>query len=206
MAFAQLKSRVLVTLVGAPLIIICVMVGNLPFMFLMSLILSLSLWEFYQLARKKNAVPYTLFSIIVALILLWDMYLYWGQHILTILTLYLIVISILQLKQHNGSQIINLATSLWGVVYVGVLLSFFVSIRQLPFEFGLDNLQGGYWTLTILLVIWIGDSVAYFVGSSIGKHNNPTTVNPPASQPFLSLDTFHLDFLGFSARRPTALD
>ena len=48
----------------------------------------------------------------------------------------------------------------------------------MPKEFGLPYVQGGYWTLIILLTIWIGDSVAYFVGSSIGKHKLAKRVSP----------------------------
>jgi len=177
-AFAQLKSRALVTVIGAPLVIACVILGKIPFMLLTSLILTLSLWEFYKIAQKKEAIPYTIFSILVALLIIWDMYFYWAQHFLIITTLYLVIISIFQLRQTKGSQIINLSTSLWGIAFVGILISFFVGIRQLPSEFGIEYRQGGYWVLAILVSIWIGDSVAYFVGSSIGKHKLASRVSP----------------------------
>ena len=178
MAFAHLKARLLVALIGVPLIVVCVLHGGAAFMILFTLILAQSLREFYQLTGKKNAFPDTYISIFTALLLLWDMYLYRAEHFVIIITLYVIIISILQLKQVKGSQIINLSINLWGVTYLGVLLSFFVAIRQLPLEFGFENIQGGYWALTILVIIWIGDSAAYFVGSSIGKHKLAARISP----------------------------
>lgn len=178
MPFAQLKSRALVVLVGAPLIIAIVLVGKIPFMLLTSLILIGSLYEFYQLAQKKGAFPDVVLSILAALLLIWDMYFYASQHFLPLLTGYTIIVAILQLRQKNGSQMINLATNLLGVIYLGVLLSFFVGIRELPLKINLDYSRGGYWILTILLTIWIGDSVAYFAGSSIGKHKLAKRISP----------------------------
>ncbi|HDL18604.1 MAG TPA: phosphatidate cytidylyltransferase [Bacteroidetes bacterium] len=176
--FAQLKSRVLVVLVGAPLIIAIVLIGKIPFLLLTSLILIVSLYEFYQLAQKKGAFPDVMLSIFAALLLIWDMYFYSSQHFLPILSGFTIVVVILQLRQTKGSQIINLATNFLGVVYLGVLLSFFIGIRELPLKFNLDYGQGGYWTLAILITIWIGDSVAYFAGSSIGKHKLAKRISP----------------------------
>jgi phosphatidate cytidylyltransferase len=178
LAFAELKSRAIVTVIGAPLVIFCVMIGKIPFMLFFTFVLIASLWEFYKMAHEKGAFPDSILSIFTALLLLWDMYFYWAEHFLIILTLYVVVISILQLRQENGSQIINLSSNLWGVVFLGVLISFFIAIRQLPVEFGLPYIQGGYWALIILLTIWIGDSVAYFVGSSIGKHKLAKRVSP----------------------------
>jgi len=176
--FDQLKARTLVTIFGAPVVVIFVLLGKLPLLLLVSLILVVSLYEFYQLAAKKGALPYRIFSILVALLILWDMYFYWAEHLLLILALYLVVISIFQLWQEHGSQIQNLSASLWGVAYLGVLLSFFIGIRQLPLQLAVEYREGGLWVVAILVTIWIGDSIAYFVGSSIGKHKLASRVSP----------------------------
>lgn len=178
MAFAHLKSRVLVAVAGVPIVIVCVLIGKIPFMILFTGILIGALIEFYQLAQKKNCFPDTIFSILIALLLLWDMYLYQALHFVMIISLYVVIISILQLKQTKGSQLMNLSMNLWGVIYLGVLMSFFVAIRELPLKFGLEYKEGGYWALSILIIFWIGDSVAYFVGSSIGKHKLASRVSP----------------------------
>jgi phosphatidate cytidylyltransferase len=41
--------------------------------------------------------------------------------------------------------------------------------------------RGGYWVLLAMLVTWLGDSAAYFVGRSIGRHKLYPIVSPNKS-------------------------
>ena len=178
MAFAQLKSRVLVTIVGAPIVLCCVYFGNWPFLIFIAAIFVLSLREFFELSKNKGVVPNLLISIIAGLLLLYDMYFSRGEYFIPIISVYLVLISILQLWETRGSQIQNLSVNFFAVGYLGMLLSFFVGIRQLPLDLNIDYNQGGIWAITILAIFWIGDTIAYFVGSSIGKHKLATRVSP----------------------------
>lgn len=178
MAFAQLKSRVLVTIVGAPIVLCCVYFGNWPFLIFIAAIFVLSLREFFELSKNKGVVPNLLISIIAGLLLLYDMYFSRGEYFIPIISVYLVLISILQLWETKGSQIQNLSVNFFAVGYLGMLLSFFVGIRQLPLDLNIDYNQGGIWAITILAIFWIGDTIAYFVGSSIGKHKLATRVSP----------------------------
>ena len=178
MAFAQLNSRVLVTIVGAPIVLCCVYFGNWPFLIFIAAIFVLSLREFFELSKNKGVVPNLLISIIAGLLLLYDMYFSRGEYFIPIISVYLVLISILQLWETRGSQIQNLSVNFFAVGYLGMLLSFFVGIRQLPLDLNIDYNQGGIWAITILAIFWIGDTIAYFVGSSIGKHKLATRVSP----------------------------
>ncbi len=178
MAFAQLKSRVLVTIVGAPIVLCCVYFGNWPFLIFIAAIFVLSLREFFELSKNKGVVPNLIISIIAGLLLLYDMYFSRGEYFIPIISVYLVLISILQLWETRGSQIQNLSVNFFAVGYLGMLLSFFVGIRQLPLDLNIDYNQGGIWAITILAIFWIGDTIAYFVGSSIGKHKLATRVSP----------------------------
>lgn len=178
MAFAQLKSRVLVTIVGAPIVLYCVYFGNWPFLIFIAAIFVLSLREFFELSKNKGVVPNLIISIIAGLLLLYDMYFSRGEYFIPIISVYLVLISILQLWETRGSQIQNLSVNFFAVGYLGMLLSFFVGIRQLPLDLNIDYNQGGIWAITILAIFWIGDTIAYFVGSSIGKHKLATRVSP----------------------------
>ena len=178
MAFAQLKSRVLVTIVGAPIVLCCVYFGNWPFLIFIAAIFVLSLREFFELSKNKGVVPNLLISIIAGLLLLYDMYFSRGEYFIPIISVYLVLISILQLWENKGSQIQNLSVNFFAFGYLGMLLSFFVGIRQLPLDLNIDYNQGGIWAITILAIFWIGDTIAYFVGSSIGKHKLATRVSP----------------------------
>lgn len=178
MGFAQLKSRILVTIVGGPIVLFCVYFGKLPFLLFTVVVFVVSCWEFFELSKKKGVVPNLYISIVAGLLLLGDMYFTRGDYFLPILGIYLVFISLMQLWEAEGSQIQNLSVNFFAVGYLGFLLSYFIGIRQLPLDLNIDYKQGGLWALTILAIFWIGDSVAYFVGSSIGKHKLASRVSP----------------------------
>nr|MBN1230071.1 phosphatidate cytidylyltransferase [Anaerolineae bacterium] len=51
--------------------------------------------------------------------------------------------------------------SITGIFYVGWVVAHFVSLRGLP--------DGLYWTLSVVLAVWIADSGAYFLGRAVGR-------------------------------------
>jgi len=68
---------------------------------------------------------------------------------------------------------IDSAVSLLAVLYVPVLLSFTVAIRELP--------MGAYYLLIFFLAIWAYDSAAYFTGKTFGKHKLAPNISPKKS-------------------------
>ena len=64
----------------------------------------------------------------------------------------------------------SVAATFFGVVYVAVPLSLlvWVCLQQ----------DGPYWTLFTLVVIWVSDSAAYFVGRAFGKHKSSPRISP----------------------------
>jgi phosphatidate cytidylyltransferase len=65
---------------------------------------------------------------------------------------------------HNWA--INVASAL----YLGFMLSFFVILRQRP--------DGMDWVLFAFAMTWTGDTAAYFVGKSIGRHRLWPRISP----------------------------
>jgi phosphatidate cytidylyltransferase len=64
----------------------------------------------------------------------------------------------------------RVTTTLLAVTYVGWLLGHGIALRGLP--------DGGALLLLLLGVTWVGESAAYFVGSSIGRHKLAPVVSP----------------------------
>jgi phosphatidate cytidylyltransferase len=66
------------------------------------------------------------------------------------------------------------AFGFFGAVYVGGLMSYLIALRMADAAFG----QGGNLMMMLFCVIWTGDSFAYFVGKSIGRHQLAPVVSP----------------------------
>jgi phosphatidate cytidylyltransferase len=67
----------------------------------------------------------------------------------------------------------DFAVTLSGIVYLGFVGSYLVSLRALP--------EGLWWLLLALPCVWIGDSAAYFVGKAIGRHKMAPRLSPKKS-------------------------
>jgi phosphatidate cytidylyltransferase len=61
----------------------------------------------------------------------------------------------------------------FGLIYIVGFLSYVPAIHSLP--------DGGAWLLLLLLIIWGGDSVAYFVGRKFGKNKLSAVISPGKS-------------------------
>lgn len=64
----------------------------------------------------------------------------------------------------------ELISSVFGILYLSFLPLFLVLIRDMP--------SGGNWTIIFLLIVWAGDTGAYFVGKKYGKKKLYPVVSP----------------------------
>lgn len=67
----------------------------------------------------------------------------------------------------------NAAVTLFGVLYLGITLSFLVTTRLLP--------HGEWLVFFLLLVTWIGDTGAYYAGTIWGRHQLAPRISPKKS-------------------------
>ena len=64
----------------------------------------------------------------------------------------------------------NWAINVASALYLGFMLSHFVTLRELP--------SGMQWVIFAFGMTWIGDTSAYFVGRSIGRHKLWPRISP----------------------------
>lgn len=69
------------------------------------------------------------------------------------------------------------AWTLTGVLYIGWLISYLVSLRLVPDAFGFPD-TGRNLVLMALLATFASDTTAYFVGKAIGKHKMAPSISP----------------------------
>ena len=154
----MLRQRVLSAILLAPLFIGTAYLGSFWFLAFVVLIGLLASWEFSSLARLQPTHPLRWFSLlaVVVLIVIGDQ----NGTSAAFPAIVLISLFISLFKTQNPGA--SWAWTLAGIIYVGVLLSYFVSLRNLP--------NGFTWLTFSVLTTWVSDSAAYFIGRKFGRH------------------------------------
>ncbi len=62
------------------------------------------------------------------------------------------------------------AASVFAFAYIALPMAMLVQLRQ--------QIAGAFWLLYLLLVVWAGDILAYFVGRSLGRHLMAPRISP----------------------------
>jgi phosphatidate cytidylyltransferase len=219
MAISNLTTRVIVAAAGIPLIVVLTLGGGYPFFAFIALISALALREYYILARAKGAVPQVfmgmLFGLCLNAVFIYDKLFYGALAVLdvmgasvplpTMAQLFLIVllffvplIMLVELFRNKPGALVNMASTVFGVLYVSLFFGSLVGIRELfiPADFpvyahfptgGLSvspdvvstiDWWGGCTVLAIFATIWICDSAAYFIGRWLGRNKLFERVSP----------------------------
>ncbi len=177
-------QRVLVALIGIPLMLGAAIAGGMWFFLLAQIIAVGVIYEFYKLAEKKQTQPHY----IIGLAGMTGMLIFFAYRSLAdvfglqyeiseafdfIMTtgLFFVLLSIVyELYRRKGSAFLNIGVTMFGVVYVGIGMGTFLGLREL--------FDSGAIIILILISIWICDTAAYLGGKAIGKHKLYTSVSP----------------------------
>ena len=198
------------------------MAGRLYFAVFAAAASSLALVEFYALARAKGADPLVPLGVAAGLVVNFTFYYpglrlaivsawaRWGlslpfpsqAQMLTItLILIVVVISLVELFRGRGSAILNVATTVFGILYIPLFFGTLIGLREVfvPLDFpmyryftGAESVSnpevigtvyrwGGYMVISLLAMIWICDTAAFHVGSKWGRHKLFPRVSPNKS-------------------------
>jgi phosphatidate cytidylyltransferase len=123
------------------------------------------------------------------------------QLLYIILTVAVVIFCLTELFRNRGSAVVNLSVTVFGLLYIPFFLGTFIGLRELfvPFDFPVSRFfaepesftnpivrdeiyrWGGYTVISILAIIWICDTAAYYIGSAVGKHKLFPRVSPKKS-------------------------
>jgi phosphatidate cytidylyltransferase len=162
--------------VGVPLVVLLILFGGKIGLLLLILgTTSQGLREFYRLTLPENRLREKAAG--VALGLLFPVGVYFGQEetVLTVMALAVVVLFILFVAKPGRLDAVasHLAITLFGVIYVGFLLSYILFVGIQP--------RGTHWVFFLLFTVWSGDTIAYFTGTLIGKHKLYPKISPKKS-------------------------
>lgn len=171
-----IKQRILTGAIALPLLILFILYAP-PLLFhgLVCLVALVGLCEFYAMALPAERRPERWLAVaggvlLTALAATGRPFALQGG--LTILLLGFAVLFLLRFRD-LGSVAHHLAFVLFGFLYLPLLLGHLSLLRLLPF--------GREWIFLVLLVIMMGDSLAYFTGISFGRRKLYPAISPNKS-------------------------
>lgn len=175
MQLSDLTKRIIVAIIGAPIILHVVYWGGLQYFIFVLGILIISLWEFYTVAKFKAIAPQTIFGMIFVSVTQFAIYYYPTNYDLYFISLVIFIVAILtnELFKNNGSAYFNLGTTIIGAIMISIFgISLLLIRNHLNFE------TGGIAMIGIIVSFWSCDTFAFIVGSKFGKHKLFPRVSP----------------------------
>ncbi len=178
---SNLSVRVLVAVIGIPLIFFVTIQGKLFFFGFIALISILATFEYYRLVGRKNASPFAFIGYVA--ILLIDVIFYIGkvEYFTPLVILTVLLLGLIELfrspKFSGWSSISNFATALFPVFYIGLSLGTLIGLREDKFKWS-DYFEGGLFIFLLFATIWICDTAAYFIGKSFGNKKLYERISP----------------------------
>ena len=162
--------RIISGLVALPLLAFVVFKGGIYLEVAVAIITAIGLYEFYT-ALKAKYKPIKWPSILMVILLHFlyreSMFFYFKSA----LVLYIVLLLVLYVSQEKY-KIQDIAISVLGILYIGLLLYHVVLFTNLP---------SYYYIGFIFIVSWGADTGAYFVGNLMGKRKLSPVISPNKS-------------------------
>lgn len=169
-----IKQRIVTALIALPILVLCVLYSSHGFFAgLLFFVNALALYEFYRMGlSEKRRLEGSLSVAAGVLCCVGLSYATSTAALLLSFVLPSIFLTLLYLFRFQDLQSVgrDLAISMFGLLYIPLLLSHAVLLRALP--------QGRAWIFLVLFVVMASDTMAYFVGKTWGKRRLYESVSP----------------------------
>ena len=163
-------SRVLVTIVGLPIVLGLVYLGGWWFFALAAFGSVVALHEVFQLTKRFH--PVALAGFVAALLALWGAEVGGPQWMVGgFVAVVPLAFIIRGFTGARSSVTASIAVTTLAAAWIGLGLAFFILIRDIPE-------QGRLAAFTVLLAVFAGDTAAYLGGRLFGRHRMAPVVSP----------------------------
>jgi phosphatidate cytidylyltransferase len=161
--------------------IVIFLVPGWVFAISISVLVGFGLYEFFDMVSKKGILVYRYFGIITGCFIPLSAYMRFApsaeMEFIFIMTICLCVF-LLQFTRRNTEQaLVGIATTVFGILYIGWFVSFMVKLRVLPPL----SMDGRFLILYLIATTKSGDIGSYIVGTFFGKHQLIPRISPKKS-------------------------
>lgn len=144
-----------------PLLVYIFLSMNVSILIFTEIILVFSLFELYEMFKRKGIEVYNYYGIVVGILI--PIFVYYKQNPVPILIFSVLILAIQQISTNKIEKAIEkLSFTFFGILYIAVPLTYIIKIKLLE--------NGGALLLLSFCLIWICDTFAYIFGMLLGKH------------------------------------
>ena len=161
-------TRILTSVVGIPLVIAIIVIGNPLLRYVIMAVSLIALYEFYNVVGKQNKpMIYIGYGAIILQYVAFNWVMDYYFIFITLVTMASLMVLVMYYPKYS---IIDVGLTLFPVLYVGLMFSFMILLR--------DVHEGSFWIWLIAISAWGSDTFAYFTGKTIGKHKLAPLLSP----------------------------
>lgn len=170
-------KRWITALVVIPFLVLLISIGGTLWLaVVINVICMMALWEYFRIVLNKDqkitAISFQILTLFTGSAVLWSAYFHSFNIVLHIIVLNVVISTLISLPKFKSDS------SVWeivfkqvvGIIYIPLFLSYIILIRN-----G-DN--GVLWIFLLLIVVFMGDTAAYYLGSYFGQHKLCPAVSP----------------------------
>ncbi|HMD89559.1 MAG TPA: phosphatidate cytidylyltransferase [Anaerolineaceae bacterium] len=169
----MLAKRLLVVIILIPIVVALIATGGWPFYILVAAVLSMAGWEYARIFQLGGYSPSIVLVVVGIAGLVLERAIFGWAHqdvLLGALILLAMFYHLLAFEGGKEKSATDFAITLSGILYLGWLGSYLISLRNLP--------DGMWWMLVALPTIWLSDTGAYAIGSRFGHHPLAKRLSP----------------------------
>ena len=177
----ELARRVAVALVAAPIAVGMVWLGGLPLALFLGVVGGLGAWELYRMARAKGVEPMDSLGIPVAVaipIIVHVDHLGVLRSPAAIAGVVFVALlgAAIWARGVDGRPLESVAVTVFGILYAGGMLAFGYALRH--HRFVATAVAGTTLVFFPVILTWVSDIAAYFVGRALGRRKLFPSVSP----------------------------
>lgn len=157
------------------LFLVLLFLGRISTALFISIVAGIAAFEFFRMMTLDGKQPNSSLGIVAAVLYPFAA-LVGGQTLMLGFTFVLIASLLIWYVFYPLTRITDVAVTLFGAMYIGLMLSSFVLIRA-----GIHGYSGGWVALAVFGSAGVCDSLAYLFGSRFGKHKMVPKISPKKS-------------------------